>query len=86
MNKKTKTFLVSAGISVTLILWIIKQTVVDKCASQGGAFNYDLGHCVLVNGDIVKGNSYMLAVYFIGAVLLTYCLSKFIQRLFGQVD
>lgn len=86
MNKKTLYFLVSAAISVALILWLIKQTVVDKCTAQSGTFNYDLGHCVLTTGEIVKGNSYLLALYFIGAVLLTYFLAKAIQRIFGKIE
>lgn len=75
-----------AGVIVSfIIIWLVNDfLLVDKCLDLGGTFNYSSGDCLLASGDIhtSKLNEYLMAIYFIGGILVALFTAHLIRKIF----
>ena len=88
MNKKSIIQIASACISVTFILIFHNAVIVSDCAKRGGTFENSIGGCLLKSGEkyIAPYNDYLIGGYFIFAIVCTYLISRFLQRIFIKAE
>ncbi len=58
--------------------------VVDDCLDHGGAFNNDIGKCVLENGQHYESSLATVAIvlYFVVGFVVSFVVSTLIRKLF----
>lgn len=69
--------------SIIVILILNHFTIVDNCLDHGGSFDYKIGRCILANGEthVASFTHYLMASYFILAIVIAFGVSKLINKL-----
>jgi len=81
MNKQNISLFIGVATSVFVILVLNKFLVVDDCLDRGGSFDYQLGQCVLSNGEIhiTSYANYVISLYFIFAIAVAFSVSRLVK-------
>ena len=82
MNRTSIPTLVGVFTSLLAIWSLHTFLVVDDCLDQGGSFTYDVGKCVLENGQAYESTfaSYAIVLYCVVGFSVSFLVSTLIKK------
>lgn len=83
MNRTSIPTLVGVFTSLFAIWLLHTFLVVDDCLDHGGSFDYDIGKCMLENGQPYESTlaTFAIVLYFIVGFVVSFVVSTLIKRL-----
>jgi hypothetical protein len=82
MNRNSIPTLIGVFTSLLAIWSLHTFLIVDDCLDRGGSFTYDIGQCVLDNGQPYESTlgSYAIVLYSIVGFFVSFIVSTLIKK------